>query len=1064
MPKTYTFLTTVFFISIFLFACSEDQQTSSLQTRAHSKVVADIVLKNAYVYTVDKNQSVQQAVAIKENKIIYVGDDQGADQFVGKETELRDLNGRMLMPGLHDTHIHGAGIVDLDICDMQDQPFTLEEMVPFIQSCLEEYQVPDGEWLIVSQWAFSYGNQPSKDVPTLRVALDNASISHPIMLAGNDGHHAAVNSLALAKAKNKQGEVIGLNKNSLKTDFALYKELIAVDETGEPNGAISEVARFLVKEDYMKEYQYLFEPAEVLMPLVANNLAANGITSIQEAYVDKYLLDYYLWLADKGEMNFRTRMALAVNIKDPLSDTAHEQIPDLVNQIKIMREKAKGIPNLQANAVKLLVDSVLEGNPYAVPPTLPVAAILGEFKQPVFSIDNENEKIDVTVYVDLDSALCQSIRSTPDKYVGAILISRFIEEHGFHPTQCTKSSGVLGYHEGFIKEFIHQTTKAGFHVHIHAVSDKAVRLTMDAFEEVKETADNLGLTQSITHAQLVHPDDVKRIGDLGVYVAFAFAWAGPIPEYDLTVIPFIEEVNNSDNLYNPNHYYFQNVYPVKSIKDAGGIITWGSDAPVDSRNPRPFINLQTAVSRTVNDFILNENEEISIHEAIAAFTINGARLLGHNKKLGSIEVGKTADLIVLNQNVVKLAEQGEADKIGETLVDITIFDGKFIYERQLVKDVYPVNYDFSEFLTLQPAEQPGTFRKAHEISPTRIIRKGTSVNNISEKDIAFNVSYKLEDDEYSIDDFMQRNNTTGLLVLKNGENVYEEYKLGADAKSLFTTFSIGKSITGTLIGLAIADGLIKSVDDLLVDYMPQYKETAYAQVTIKQALQMSSGVEFIEEYGMEEESHMKRLWQMGTIERTESFSEIMQSLQNKHPPGSVFNYSTGESTLLSELLHTVTGKTVADYLSEKLWSKIGMDSDAYWPIDKEGMEMGGGGMSLSLGDLARFGLLMLNDGLHNNQRILPEGWVSEATTPDSSQVQPGKLYEDYPLGYQYHWWTFPGDNQHAYEAQGIFGQFLYINPAENIVIAMTSVWPVAWDDDKEIETYALFHAIEEFLR
>ena len=223
---------------------------------------------------------------------------------------------------------------------------------------------------------------------------------------------------------------------------------------------------------------------------------------------------------------------------------------------------------------------------------------------------------------------------------------------------------------------------AGFHVHIHALSDHGVRVAIDAFSEVKQEADAKNLTQSITHVQLAHPDDVKRMGDLGVYVAFTYVWIFPDVEYDVMVIPFIDKVDGIADLYNPQHYYMQNVYPVKSVMDAGGILTWGSDAPVGTRDPVPFPSMQAAVTREADGVVMNAGQRITIHDALAAYTINGARLMGHDNKLGSIEVGKTADLIVLDQNVVELAEQGQADRIGETLVDMTIFDGNIVFERE----------------------------------------------------------------------------------------------------------------------------------------------------------------------------------------------------------------------------------------------------------------------------------------------------------------------------------------------------------------------------------------------
>ncbi len=674
MRFTFHTLYIPFLILFILAGCEKEQAVSA--AKPVGETIADIVFTNAYVYTVDREKNVEEAVAVKGNRIVYVGDVAGLADFVGTDTEIHDLGGRMLMPGIHDTHIHGSGIADLDICDMQSDSFTLEEMVPFLRDCIDKYGVKKGEWLIVSQWAFSYGNQPSERLPTLRAALDAASTEHPIMLAGNDGHHGAVNSMALANAKNEAGERVGINRETLATVFKPYRDLVAVDEFGEPSGGISEYARFLVKDDYGKEYIYLFKPAEEMMPLVAEKLAANGITSILDAYVDPYLLEYYEWLAENEGLTFRLLAALYGDIKNSLSPSAHEQVPELVAQLVSMRERLGRFPKVEANAVKLLVDGVLEGNPYAVPPTLPVAAVLEPFKQPVFTFNAETGSAELVAYVDPASKDCQGVTESNGNE------KQFIEQHGFHPSQCEQSSGVLEHDERFIREFIRQTTEAGFHVHIHALSDRAIRLTLDAFEEVKAIADQQGLPQSITHAQLVHPDDTRRLGELGVFVAATYAWADPDLEYDMSVIPFIDQVANGDELYNLDGYYMKNTYPFRSIMESGGILTWGSDAPVEYRDPRPFENLEIAVTRAAEDRVLNENETISIHDALAAFTINGARMMKQEDRVGSIEVGKIADLVVLDQNVVELAEQGSPGKIHETRVDLTMFDGKIIYQRE----------------------------------------------------------------------------------------------------------------------------------------------------------------------------------------------------------------------------------------------------------------------------------------------------------------------------------------------------------------------------------------------
>ena len=684
MSRTNHLLTLFFIFSTTLAGCSEEPQQSTNQPESLLPAVepADLLLTNAYVYTVDNSRTVAEAVAIRGNEIIYVGSGDGAGKFIGKNTGVRDLGGRMLMPGLHDMHIHATGVVEPDMCDFRGEAKSFEEMVPFLQGCIEKYRIAEGDWLVVLQWPFSGGNQPSERLKTIRAALDAASDRHPIIMWGDDGHHAAVNSLALAQARDKSGNVVGLNKGTIETVFAEFREMIAVDESGEPAGGLNEGARMLVRPDFIEDMMGLHSPPEVMMPAVAKKLAASGITSIQDPYTVPELLEYYHWLDTSGQMTFRIRTAFYHQSEDAHNAGRLARIPAHVELFKAQREKLKNSKLIQPNAVKLFADAVLEGNPYAAPPTLPVAAILGEFEQPLFSIDPGTESIGISGYVDLEGTTCTEVRNHPGKYGKPETIRKFAEKHGYQPAQCIKSSGVLEHSEDYIKEYVRQMTSAGFHVHIHALSDRGLRVAIDAFSEVKREADAKNLTQSITHVQLAHPDDVKRIGDLGIFVAFTYVWIFPEVEYDVMVIPFIDKVDGIADLYNPQHYYMQNVYPVKSVMDAGGILTWGSDAPVDTRDPVPFSSMQAALTRAADGVVMNAAQRIDIHDVLAAYTINGARLMGHDNRLGSIEVGKTADLIVLNQNVVELAEQGQAGKIGETQVDMTIFDGNVVFERE----------------------------------------------------------------------------------------------------------------------------------------------------------------------------------------------------------------------------------------------------------------------------------------------------------------------------------------------------------------------------------------------
>ena len=190
------------------------------------------------------------------------------------------------------------------------------------------------------------------------------------------------------------------------------------------------------------------------------------------------------------------------------------------------------------------------------------------------------------------------------------------------------------------------------------------------------------LRHTLAHLQVVHPDDQLRIGRLGLYLAITHAWIVPGIDYDMMVIPFIEVISGENTLYDPDSYYMRNVYPARSLMEAGGVLVGGSDAPVEDLSPRPFVNIALGVTRS-NDQgqALNASEAVDIHDMIAAYTINGARAMRQESLVGSIEVGKRADLAVLDRNIASLYESGRSVEIAETQVDMTVFDGEVIYQR-----------------------------------------------------------------------------------------------------------------------------------------------------------------------------------------------------------------------------------------------------------------------------------------------------------------------------------------------------------------------------------------------
>jgi predicted amidohydrolase YtcJ len=643
---------------------------------------ADLVLRNGYVYTADAGRRVAEAIALRGNRIIAVGRDEEVAAFIGESTRVMDLEGRMVLPGLHDVHIHTLGIVQPDICDIRSQPMGLDQLVPFLRDCLARYDLPPGDWLAVPQWNFTTGNQPSRDYPNLRAALDAVSDERPIILYGNDGHHGAVNSVALSRASNETGEVIGLDARTLAEDFSGFSQLVAVDASGEPTGGVNEGARDLMNPPSIFDVM-LGAGDSVQLPFmrkVAAKLAQNGITTVQDAAMRPASLEAFADLEKSGQMSFRLYAALFEKPENSRAEEGLAAIPDLVQTFSRVREQYAGDPLIHAKSVKIFIDGVIEGDPLATPPTLPNAAVLSNYRQPRFLVDVENERLDLLGYVDTGSELCRAVRADPSRYKDHSRSAAFLADNGFYPRQCEESNGVLEHSEKFIHEFVQQMTEAGFNVHAHAIGDRAVRVVLDAFEETRATAEQAGLSQSIAHAQLVHPDDQQRLGKLGIYLALTFAWALPDPVYDMSVIPFVEQLDGPGDMYNPDLYYMQNVYPAAGVQKLGGVIVAGSDAPVDTREPRPFINLQQAVTRSAEGRAYNAKERLDIHEAIAAYTINGARMLGQSQQLGSLEAGKLADLIVVDQNLVELAEQDQADHISGTQVLMTVFDGKVVFE------------------------------------------------------------------------------------------------------------------------------------------------------------------------------------------------------------------------------------------------------------------------------------------------------------------------------------------------------------------------------------------------
>jgi CubicO group peptidase (beta-lactamase class C family) len=358
----------------------------------------------------------------------------------------------------------------------------------------------------------------------------------------------------------------------------------------------------------------------------------------------------------------------------------------------------------------------------------------------------------------------------------------------------------------------------------------------------------------------------------------------------------------------------------------------------------------------------------------------------------------------------------------------------------------------------------GALRHMGEIYFGRPVKRGDTVSELPRGATIDGLTYRHGGKENLIEDYFSRARSTGLIVLKDGKIVYERYLLGADAQSRFTSWSMAKSFTSTLVGFALGDGLIKSVDDPIDQYVPGLKGSGFEGVPIKAVLQMSSGVDFVEDYDRPE-SDINTLWASTIQYNTKPVTDFLAKARHGKPPFSAFNYSGLDTSALGWLVSTVTKKPLADYLSEKVWQPLGMEADASWNLDGPGAEaheIAFCCLNATLRDYARFGQFLLDNGSAGGKQLLPAGWVQEATYPDRPQVMPGKLHEGWTLGYQYQWWVFPegADSLGGFTAQGINGQFLYVNPEERLVIVATNAWRMFWDDDLESEQYDIFAAFK----
>ena len=283
--------------------------------------------------------------------------------------------------------------------------------------------------------------------------------------------------------------------------------------------------------------------------------------------------------------------------------------------------------------------------------------------------------------------------------------------------------------------------------------------------------------------------------------------------------------------------------------------------------------------------------------------------------------------------------------------------------------------------------------------------------------------------DLDIDAYMAGQRSAALLVVHDGQLRLERYGLDFDSDGRWTSFSVAKSFTSTLVGAAIKDGFIQSLDDKVSTYIPELQGSAYDDVSVRQLLTMTSGVQWNEDYA-DPNSDVAKFNNHQPADGQEALVSYMRQLSRDAAPGTRWLYSTGETNLVGTLAQRATQKPLATYLSEKVWVPAGMEQQATWILSKTGKEIGGCCVQAAARDYARMGLFILNGAMVNGQSIVPDGWWQEATTKQADIGQPGR-------GYGYQWWTY---DDGSYSARGIFGQGIFIDPKRHLVIVSNANW------------------------
>ncbi|MBU2669016.1 beta-lactamase family protein [Actinoplanes bogorensis] len=353
-----------------------------------------------------------------------------------------------------------------------------------------------------------------------------------------------------------------------------------------------------------------------------------------------------------------------------------------------------------------------------------------------------------------------------------------------------------------------------------------------------------------------------------------------------------------------------------------------------------------------------------------------------------------------------------------------------------------------------------TFTHMNWLMPTERVARGDTALPLPVAARPLPLTYRFEDRVHTLAELHRHTFTTAFVVLHRGTIVHEIYPGAfAGARSRMQLFSLSKSVTSLLVGIALDEGAIGSEKDRITDYRPDFLGTAYEENTLAELLDMTTGVGDLETWDVPN-SGIKQFEQ--TIMGGGDIADVVRAATRTAPAGERFNYSTFDTQLLGWVLEAATGQSLATYASERLWQKLGADRDAYYWLTRgrPRTAIGGGSLNATARDVARIGLLMAGDGMVDGVQIVPQDWVRRSRGNDKPQLAVGSLgpsgYDHY--GYANQWWTLGGD---TFTGLGVHGQYLFVDPEAEVVIVKCSAWPTQDDPHRDAETVAALRRVAD---